>query len=213
MTSLTPAELETVAAAACSTTTAKRRDSGWWHEVRALAMSLSVVLGILPVIALAWLVMWTAQVRLTPNPEAELMAELTARGGPAGPPLDAEYYEYGRKVYAGTCVACHGTNGRGIQGNGKDLIHSEFITKNDDDFLVAFLKKGRDLSDPLNTSKILMPPKGGNPVLNEDDLYDVVTFVRGLQDPRRIPKPGVKHDSQGGGTTGAAPPSSTASTH
>jgi disulfide bond formation protein DsbB len=158
--------------------------------VRSLDLALSVVVIVLPVIGLAWWTMWQAQVRLTPNPEAELMAELAAMG-PAGAPLDREYWEYGQKVYASTCIACHGPDGRGLVNNGKDLVHSAFVRERDDDALVDFLKKGRDIADPLNTTKILMPPKGGNPALSEDDLYDVVEYLRGLQDPRRIPPPGT----------------------
>jgi disulfide bond formation protein DsbB len=48
--------------------------------------------------------------------------------------------------------------------------------------MVAFLKRGRDISDPLNTTKVPMPPKGGNPALNDKQLADLVVFLRGLQD-------------------------------
>jgi mono/diheme cytochrome c family protein len=162
------------------------RGRHWQDEARAVGLVLATIVGVIPVAALAWLIMWTAQVRLTPNPQAELLAELAAMGEP-GPSLDLEFYQFGQKVYRGTCISCHGGDGRGVQGNGKDLVRSAFVRDHDDDFLVEFLKKGRDLNDPLNTTKILMPPKGGNPVLNEDDLYDVVEYLRGMQDPRRIP--------------------------
>ena len=60
-------------------------------------------------------------------------------------------------------------------------MHSEFCKSLDDDGLLAFVKKGRDPGDPLNTTKILMPPKGGNPALSDDDLLDVISYVRSLQ--------------------------------
>lgn len=159
------------------------------QEIWALAICTATLASVASVGGVAWVAMRAAQLRLTPNPEAELLAALDASGKPVGPMLDAEYLEYGHKVFTGTCVACHGADGRGITGNGKDLVRSEFVASLDDDAFVAFLKVGRDPSDPMNTTKILMPPKGGNPALNEDDLYDVVEYVRGLQDPRRIPRP------------------------
>ena len=58
------------------------------------------------------------------------------------------------------------------------MTDSEFIAGLSDEELVAFIKIGRTTSDPLNTTGVDMPPKGGNPALNEDDLYDIVAFMR-----------------------------------
>src|SRR5689334_7672147 len=33
----------------------------------------------------------------------------------------------GKTLFAGTCVACHGPEGKGIQGLGKDLTTSAFV--------------------------------------------------------------------------------------
>ena len=65
-----------------------------------------------------------------------------------------------------------------MQGLGKDLTTSTFVAERSDADMVAFLKVGRDPSDPLNTTGIAMPPKGGNPALNDQDLLDIVAFVR-----------------------------------
>ena len=46
---------------------------------------------------------------------------------------------------------------------------------------MEFIKVGRDPSDPLNTTDVAMPPKGGNPALDNDDLYDIVSYIRTLQ--------------------------------
>jgi disulfide bond formation protein DsbB len=93
---------------------------------------------------------------------------------PAGDP------EAGKKIFEGTCSACHGPAGEGVEGLGKDMTTSEFIAGKTDDEMVAFLKVGRDPSDPLNTTGVAMPPKGGNPALSEADLFDVVAYVRTL---------------------------------
>lgn len=84
----------------------------------------------------------------------------------------------GQKIFTGTCSACHGPEGKGVQGLGKDMTTSEFIAGKTDDELVAFVKVGRDPSDPLNTTGVAMPPKGGNPALSDDDLYNIVAFIR-----------------------------------
>ena len=95
----------------------------------------------------------------------------------------AEYIASGSKLYANTCIACHGAGGVGIKGNGKALAANEFIASLDDDSLLAFIQKGRDPSDPKNTTGVGMPPKGGNPALSEDDLLDIIAYLRTLQTP------------------------------
>src|SRR6185503_3672777 len=73
----------------------------------------------------------------------------------------------GQTLFA-SCAACHGPTGGGIPGLGKDLTSSEFVSGKTDDELISFIKVGRDPSDPLNTTGIAMPPKGGNPALSDE---------------------------------------------
>jgi mono/diheme cytochrome c family protein len=80
------------------------------------------------------------------------------------------------------CSACHGPTGEGVPGLGKDMTHSEFIAGKTDEELVEFIKTGRPTSDPLNTTGIDMPPKGGNPALSEEDLYDIVAYIRTIHE-------------------------------
>ncbi|MGE5262206.1 MAG: c-type cytochrome [Acidobacteriota bacterium] len=87
----------------------------------------------------------------------------------------------GKSKYEGTCSACHGPDAKGLTGLGKDLTSSTFAKGLSDADLIAFVKKGRPASDPANTTKVDMPPKGGNPALTDQDLADVVTYVRSLQ--------------------------------
>ena len=118
------------------------------------------------------------QVASTQPNEQEQAAALAAAGG------DAElagYIASGRKIYASTCFACHGPEGAGVKGNGKALAHNDFVKGQSDDDLLAFVKKGRAPSDPKNTTGIQMPPKGGNPALSDDDLLDVISYLRTLQ--------------------------------
>jgi mono/diheme cytochrome c family protein len=86
----------------------------------------------------------------------------------------------GKALFAQGCNACHGDHAEGRVGLGKDLAHSSFVKMQGNPQLLAFLKKGRDISDPLNTTRVPMPPKGGNPALNDKQLADLVSFIRSL---------------------------------
>ncbi len=96
---------------------------------------------------------------------------------PAAPQGDATK---GKTVFEGTCISCHGPDAKGLPGLGKDLTTSEFVAQQTDKQLVDFIKKGRPASDPANTNKVDMPPKGGNPALTDQDLVNVIAFVRSI---------------------------------
>ncbi len=55
---------------------------------------------------------------------------------------------------------------------------SEFILGKTNDELVAFITVGRMPFDPLNTTGIQIPPRGGNPMLKDDDLLMIVRYLR-----------------------------------
>lgn len=86
----------------------------------------------------------------------------------------------GKELFATTCAACHGPAGEGVQGLGKDMTSSEFIASLSDAELLDFIKKGRDPSDPLNTTGVLMPPKGGNPAITDAQLIDIIAYIRSI---------------------------------
>ena len=95
--------------------------------------------------------------------------------------IDPATIEAGRVVYSGTCTACHGVNGEAKPGLGKDLAHSPFVRGLTDTGLLQFLKLGRSTWDPMNTTGVEMPGKGGNPALDDDDLRAVVAYMRFMQ--------------------------------
>jgi disulfide bond formation protein DsbB len=99
---------------------------------------------------------------------------------PQGPVGDATA---GKTAYDSTCIACHGADAKGMTGLGKDLTTSEFVKTTSDADMVAFIKIGRPASDPANTQGVDMPPKGGNPALTDQDILDIVAYVRSLQAP------------------------------
>lgn len=89
---------------------------------------------------------------------------------------------HGKTVYMGTCVMCHGTNARGVQGLGPDLVvKSDWMKQQSDAALVKFIMVGRGPTRPDNVNGLPMLPRGGNPDLTENDIVDVVAYLRTLQ--------------------------------
>ena len=111
--------------------------------------------------------------------ETEVASETEAASAPEHPILGDPVA--GQTLFTGTCSACHGPAGEGISGLGKDLTASPFVTTKVDQELIDFVKVGRDPSDPLNTTGIGMPPKGGNPSLDDADLQNIISYIRTLQ--------------------------------
>ena len=87
----------------------------------------------------------------------------------------------GQQAYAQSCASCHGPDAKGLPNLGKDLVDGAFAREQSDAELIAFIKKGRPVSDPANTTKIDMPPKGGNPALTDAQIADIVAYIRTLQ--------------------------------
>lgn len=113
----------------------------------------------------------------TPTPAPAAPAEQAAPAAQVAAE-SAGNAENGKAVFATTCAACHGPAGEGVQGLGKDMTTSEFIAGLSDEELVAFIKEGRRIGDPLNTTGVDMPPKGGNPALTDEQLLDIIAFMR-----------------------------------
>jgi len=88
---------------------------------------------------------------------------------------------HGEELFVSTCLACHGEGGKGIEGLGKDMTTSEFVKGLSDKELLAFIKVGRSISDPANTTGVDMPLKGGNPALTDDEIVDIIAYMRTLE--------------------------------
>lgn len=154
------------------------------------ALGLSIAAGVVGVAVVAWglavyggigLSRW-----LSPQPVIAIYPKLAANN--PEPMLDVTLAARGHEIYERTCSACHGSDGTGKPSLGKDLVRSDFVYTRSDAALVEFVTKGREATDPANTTKVLMPPKGGNALLTDEDLARVVVYMRGLQDPRRMPE-------------------------
>jgi len=111
----------------------------------------------------------------TPAPAAvEPTAAEVVAAAPAGDAAN------GAKIYSMICIACHGPDAKGVTCLGKDLTTSEWVATQSDAQLVEFIKTGRDAGDPLNTTGVSMPPKGGNPAMSEQEIVDIVAYVRSI---------------------------------
>lgn len=101
----------------------------------------------------------------------------------AATPAGAGDAKKGRQGWDSTCRSCHGAVGEGVEGQGMDIQSSAFVQDRDDNELLAYIKKGRLATDPNSVTGILMPPKGGNPLLKDQDLLDIIAYLRTLQVP------------------------------
>ncbi len=102
-------------------------------------------------------------------------AEVTTTAA-AGSPV-----AHGQQLAGESCSACHGQDFEGVKGLGPALTDNGFIQDQTDGELVEFIKEGRLRDAPDNETGLAMPPYGGNPRLTDDDLADIVLFLRTMQ--------------------------------
>lgn len=93
-------------------------------------------------------------------------------------PLDDR--THGLQLYRDTCAACHGGNGRGVEGLAPPLDNSNWI-KGSVDRLVLVLLHG--LKGPVNVNgekyefNAQMPGLANNPDFSDQDITDLVTYL------------------------------------
>ncbi len=86
----------------------------------------------------------------------------------------------GHDLFVSACSSCHGPNGEGMEGLGKPFTTSAFVQNSTDKELATMIKMGRPIWDAANTTGIDMPPKGGNPALSDDELAEIIQFIRSV---------------------------------
>ena len=89
-------------------------------------------------------------------------------------PAFASGNEAGEKVYAQTCIACHGANGKGSIPGVSDFTKADGPLAKSDDTLFASIRDG--LVTP--GKPLSMPPKGGIPTLTDDEIQAVIEYLR-----------------------------------
>lgn len=80
----------------------------------------------------------------------------------------------GKQLYNGTCIACHGANGKGVVPGTPDLTKSSGRLEKSDEALLKSMTEGLQSEG----SPMPMPPKGGNPALTRQDLVNVLAYLR-----------------------------------
>lgn len=80
----------------------------------------------------------------------------------------------GAKIYGETCVACHGENGAGAFPGVPDFTATNGRLNKTDAILVDHIDNG--FESPL--SDMAMPERGGNEELTEQDIKDVLCYLR-----------------------------------
>jgi len=80
----------------------------------------------------------------------------------------------GREKYEETCVACHGENGKPTIPGLPDFTSRSGPLKQGNSVLLKSIVEGVDRPG----ADIAMPPLGGNPDLTEDDVRDILSYIR-----------------------------------
>lgn len=87
----------------------------------------------------------------------------------------------GELLFREACAACHGQNAEGVANLGNTLAPNEFVASLNDAELLTFIRTGRDLNSPDNTSGLVMPPSGGRPDLSDDEIFTIIKYLRSKQ--------------------------------
>jgi len=80
----------------------------------------------------------------------------------------------GKTVYQGTCIACHGPDGKGVLPGVPDFTAPNSPLGQSDALLKKRITEGYQAPD----SPMAMPPKGGNPSLTDEQISEVLGFMR-----------------------------------
>jgi len=80
----------------------------------------------------------------------------------------------GEEVYASTCIACHGGDGKGTVPGAPDFTNKSGRLSKSDEHLISSIANG--MQSP--GSPMAMPAKGGNSALTSGDVKNVLEYLR-----------------------------------
>ncbi len=100
----------------------------------------------------------------------------------AAPAVAAGDAKKGAEVYEGTCIACHGGSGKGeIEGVPDFTSAKGPLAMKADDVLLDHITNGYESPN----SMLAMPELGGNEDLTEQDIIDVLAYLRATFAPKK----------------------------
>jgi len=79
-----------------------------------------------------------------------------------------------KETYDKTCVACHGSDGKGAFPGTPNFTLSDGALSKSDNVLIDHITNGFQSEN----SPMAMPPKGGNPNLDEKSIRDVLSYIK-----------------------------------
>jgi len=80
----------------------------------------------------------------------------------------------GQQVYEGTCIYCHGGNGKGEIPGVPDFTKKNGPLSESDADLFDHIANGFESKG----SQMAMPARGGNPALTDAEIRDVLAYLR-----------------------------------
>lgn len=107
-----------------------------------------------------------------------LPADPTPTPTPSATPTSLEN---GAALYAQACALCHGEHGAGVEGLGTALADSPHVSGLAEDELVTVIRDGRAADAADNRTGIAMPPSGGQSDLTDEQIGDIVLYIKSLQ--------------------------------
>ena len=99
----------------------------------------------------------------------------------AAGPVNANDVKLGAEVYNGTCVACHGENGKGEIPGVPDLTSAKGPLAKTDAILLDHIINGFESPG----SDMAMPELGGNEDLTIQDIKNVIAYMRAKYQRRK----------------------------
>jgi mono/diheme cytochrome c family protein len=84
----------------------------------------------------------------------------------------------GQQLFQKTCVECHGVEAQGIPHMGMDLRNNDFVAKNTVADVIKYIRSGHG---PTRQFPSGMPPGGFSPDATDQQLADIVAWLKSLQ--------------------------------